>query len=845
MKHLNLFFYPLLLIAGLLASISVSFASDEFVIGILDDCQATQQRHVLEQIKKETFSLTKGEFRVRFSSDHHRISNCSEKGLTSDLNRMMSNPDIDMILALGPLGSHLLGRMERFPKPVISGMIINSQLQGIPFHKGKSMKHNFTYVLLSPDLKANVDQLREVVDFKKAALLYDRSIDKSLKSERTTLENITKDIQADIVLMPVGNRADPVISQMDPSIDAVIITDLVQLDKEELTRLISYFNQNKIASFSLHDRSLIEKGLLAGFDRSAVTQKFSRRIALMIQRVLLDENPKDFKVGFTSQESLVLNMQTARQLDISPGFAVLAKAELINYNSAIRQASPAAVQKKTDAVVQKPKPAAKTPVKDIVLSDLATGSSGGLIEAQLGIDGSGESLNLLGAVNRALSNNLILKAKEKETRAGEMDVKKVLSRFYPQLNAGLNGTMIDDDHTSALMGISERSWEITAGVSQLLYSDQVMTNLTTRKHQQQVRQLSENQEELDIILETCIAYLTALKAIANARIQLDNLKLIRNNLKLANNRYKAGYSSPSDVFRLESESANAYASLLDSLSRLGKARLHLNQVLNLELEADTVVEDIHLDGSTFFITDPKIRSELKIDNPKSFKKVRDFIVKKGLVASPELKAINEQILVQEALYASAKKSYWSPNVFVNGKIGNTFSRSGEGSDFNAASLPGNLGDLVNEPEDTAWALSLNIDLPFYEGGAKSASKIKALETRNQLTFYKYHVKNQISENIRSALMDLSASYPSIELSSMSARAAKRNLDLVQDAYSKGAISIIHFLDAQNASLVANTLAENAIYDFFIDLVISERASGKYSFFMDENEKQQWYQEFSK
>lgn len=56
---------------------------------------------------------------------------------------------------------------------------------------------------------------------------------------------------------------------------------------------------------------------------------------------------------------------------------------------------------------------------------------------------------------------------------------------------------------------------------------------------------------------------------------------------------------------------------------------------------------------------------------------------------------------------------------------------------------------------------------------------------------------------------------------------------------------MNFLDAQNAALVANTSADNAVYDFFSDLIISERAAGTYTFLLDTDKKYQWIQEYQK
>ena len=63
----------------------------------------------------------------------------------------------------------------------------------------------------------------------------------------------------------------------------------------------------------------------------------------------------------------------------------------------------------------------------------------------------------------------------------------------------------------------------------------------------------------------------------------------------------------------------------------------------------------------------------------------------------------------------------------------------------------------------------------------------------------------------------------ITLSEDAAIAAARNLELVEDAYGRGTVSIIELLDAQNAAILAEEGAANAVYDFLLDLMEVERA----------------------
>lgn len=805
------------------------FAASSFTIGVISDCKAASRTQLLGNVKSEIQSLVKGEFKVLFPPKFNIVSDCTEKSIHTSIDKLLKDPEVDMVLALGFLSSQLLSQTKDFSKPSIAGLILNPDIQGVPLKNNKSGKHNFSYVALSTDLKNNIEQFKEIAPFKTAAYLYDDSLSRSMTSGSRVSEKIEKETGVKLTFIPVGKDLGAVKKQLHQNTEAVFMGYLAQLDEAQSSDLMVYVNKHKIPSFSFHDRKFVADGLLAGFDRSAAMNRLSRRIALLVQRILFKEDPRAFKVGFSTEENLVINMQTAKELNISPSFSLLAKAELIKSESQV-----------TSDLQKNQKPG-----EPIALSSLATGGEMDMNITALGLNDTEISLSLLDAVNRALENNQLLKSREKQTEAGKMNVKDALSKFYPQLGAGLTGTVIDKNNTSELSGVAERSWDISARVTQLLYSDQVYTNLKTSRHLQTVQELSEYQERLDIIFETGLAYLNILKARADARIQLENLKLVRSNLVLANNRYKAGSASPSDVYRLESESATAYANFLVSLTETGKARLRLNQLLNFNQEDNTTIQDIRLGDGVFVVGDPKLQSVLKINNPKDFRKFRDFVVKKGLEASPEIKAIKEQIMIQTDAYNLAKRSYWSPNIFVNGYAGNTFSKSGEGSNFNSSAVPDSLSSIFEEPDDSRWGVSLNIDIPFFEGGAKSAAKIKALETKNQLMFFKYDIQNQISENIRAALFNLGASHPSIELTRLSAESARKNLDLVQDAYSNGAVSIVNFLDAQNAALVANTSADNAVYDFFIDLITAERASGTYTFLLNKDGKNKWIQEFQK
>jgi outer membrane protein TolC/ABC-type uncharacterized transport system substrate-binding protein len=845
-----------LLMAGLLVFFGVSvneLCAKPFNIGIIEDCSSRiVSAPLLGKIKAEIKSLTRSEFDVRFPKNKHVVAQCNARSIQSGISKLMNDPGVDLVMSLGHLGSYYLCKSATLSKPTIAGIVLNPELQGIPFRKGKSGRKNLTYIAFLTDFKKNMDTLKEVVTFKNAAYLYDENLKAILPTTKWSPDKLKKLLDTQLTFVPVGANLNLVLDSLDNRFDAVFVGTLQDFSDTSYDKIITHLKDRKLPGFSFLGKELVAKGLLAGFDQSAAESKYVRRLGLLVQRILLGDSLAQIPVSFSKESSLVINMQTAKEIGISPSFSVMAKADVINMNSPLESSNatgilplapetmllPAAADT-AKAKTDKQNTASKS-IEPIAIS--ATVSNEKIMteeqifqKTQL----SGDTLTLLDAVKLTLAKNPALIAKKNEVAAGEMNVKDALSRLYPQIVTDLTGRVIDEDTTSALSGVAERAWDITAQVNQIIYSDKARTNLETSRHYQKALALSENQDKLDAVLATCISYLELLKTRTNARIQLENLKLIRSNLSLANNRYKAGSSGPSDVYRLESKATSAYTDYLDALSRISASKIHLHQLMDMDLEKDTIITDIGLNDNLFVISNTHARQTLGIKNPESFKIFRNHFVKKGLEDSPELAAITEQILAQKAVYGYAKRAYWSPDVSLFSNVGKTFSKSGKGSDFDRSGLPSTISSYFDDPSDSSWKVGVNVTLPLYEGGAKSALKIKSLKTTQQLIYYKKQLANQISENIRTALVAVGASFPSIELTRLSAESAQKNLNLVVDLYAKGSVAVVELLDAQNAFLNASTLAENAVYDFFMDYINAERASGRFSLLMDAKGKEQW------
>jgi outer membrane protein TolC len=125
---------------------------------------------------------------------------------------------------------------------------------------------------------------------------------------------------------------------------------------------------------------------------------------------------------------------------------------------------------------------------------------------------------------------------------------------------------------------------------------------------------------------------------------------------------------------------------------------------------------------------------------------------------------------------------------------------------------------------------------LFTGFARTAARSQSTIEVDRLTIERDAIDRSVSQQIRAALHQAGASWADIAQTRAAAEAAARNLDLVTDAYARGAVSIVTLLDAQQASLGAELSAANAVYAFLFDLMTAERAVGEFSFFRSTEER---------
>jgi outer membrane protein TolC/ABC-type uncharacterized transport system substrate-binding protein len=781
----------LIIVAGLVIVVglfSPSHASDPDVItiGIVVDGPWERNDIILDMTKQEVQALTEGEFNIQFLQDKMIVADWTNPGVNDAIDRLLNDSEVDMVLAFGVLASDNACRREWLPKPIVAPFVIDIELQGVPFKDGASGVENLHYLTFPSVVDRDMRYFLEIVQFKKLVFLVNKPFHDGIPHLTMRTRQIMEDLGIEPYIIPVGRTIDEAFAAFPPDAEAVYVASLVHLAPGEFDRLVEGLIERKLPSYSLLGLNEVERGLLATANPD-IFPRYTRRIALSVHRILLGEDPAAILVTMPAEERLTINMATARAIGVYPRWSIVTEANLIN---------------ETREAIER-------------------------------------VVDLNGAVREALTVNFDLAARERFVKAGEKDVTIARSNLFPQIDLSVLGMQIDKDRAEASFGQqAEQSVSGSVNMTQVIYSEPVWANYSIQKNLQKTRESEMDQLRLDIAQSAATAYLNVLRTKTFERIQKQNLNLTRSNLELARIRESIGTARAAEVLRWESELASNRKDVISSSAQRNVSEILLNRILRRPAEEPFETREADLEDPHLLLSQGRLMQYA--DNLWDFKILRSFMVEEALAYSPEIQGIDAAIAAQERAGRSASRAFWQPTVALQAKVSNMFVREGAGSDPVSISLPPSMSELFTRPDDIDWSIGLSASFPLFNGGEKYAKRSQVVEKLAQLRFEREAVTDRIEQRVRSALQLAGASYAGIEQARLAADAADQSLDLMIDAYSQGAATIIDLIDAQNAALVAGEVAANAVYDFLIDLMEVERSIGKVALQMSDEEREAFF-----
>ena len=779
-----------LFVAGVLLCTSALGQSElpTVVVGVVLDGPGDSAPR-LAAYREEIVRLLAAEHDVRFPPDKTLMGDWTNGSAGSSLERLLLDPEVDVVLALGVLSSNAAARLPAPPKPVLAPHVIDQTIQGIPYELRRgatdggdrrrsyhvSGRKNLYYVAIGRDFLHELETFREVAPFDSLAVLAMESLLEGVPGLADRFLEHVGPLGVKIQTVSVGDSLDDAVARIPSDVDAVYVTPLMQFASGGVEHLAELFIERQLPSFSLNGRMEVEKGLLAGLAIETDERRLARRIAVNLQLILDGESAAELPVDFALNERLTLNMSTARAIDARLSWATITEAEL-------------------------------------------------LFDGERPIE---RRLSLAQVVQEAERSNLDLAAADRTVAVGLQDVRLARSNLLPQLEVSGQDVVIDRDRAASSFGSTgQNQVSGSLGVSQLLYSEQARAGYDVEQQLQEAREQERAELRLDVVLEAAQAYLDLLGAKTAERIRRDNLELTRRNLERARTRLELGAAGPGEVYRWQSQIAQNRKDLITAGAVRNQAEIAVNRLLNRPLEESFATTEASVDDPELALNYERLRPY--IDNRQGFAIFRRFITAEALNESPELRRIDRGLDANRRLVLAAKRAFYVPTVAAQADL-TGFKNSGAGS-TNA------LGDLLppdvelTQPNNLNWSLAVSASLPLFQGGALRARRTQAEIQLDELTVQREATRQRVEQRVRSAMHATMASWAGIDLAKQAAEAARNNFELVADGYAEGLVDIINLLDAQNQALVAELAAATAVYDFLSDLMAVQRASGRFDFF---------------
>ena len=726
-------------------------------------------------LKAEILELMKEDAAVEFVEPKTK-TNWTLEAADAALKEGLADRNVDMIIVSGPMTGVATGRITKLSKPVLIPYAA-PELQGLPRDGNRSGRKNLAYIAGLLNFERNINQLREIIRFDRMALIVGEEVVEHLDSPERPIQIASQHLGVRTSLIIANGGAETTLAAIPEDTEAVYIGPIFKWSDEEMQQLIDGINAQDLPSYAGGGVHWVERGALATMETEEDETRRMRRAALFVQRIEMGEPAGVLPVLFEQRPVLVINMATARSIGTWPRFEVMAEARLINDQS---------------------------------------GTRGPLIT--LGI-----------AMRDAVRANLDLMAQGLEIDARYEGIKVARGNWLPQAGAA-GDFLINDPDVSTSFGQAQRQFTWGVSGSQLLYSPGAHADLRFRRDTYRSTEHDYMAARLDTMLEAGVAYLDVLRAKNNERVNGDNLRLTRKNLALAETRNAIGVAGREEVFRWQTQIAESRSAVIGASALRNQAEIQLNRILNRQLEAPFRVpppEDVRA------VTPGSDQRLVKyLQDAWSFKVFREFMAKEAILNSPEIRSIDATIGARDELLKGERRQLGIPDIAVVGGFTHIPYVGGRGSEP-PEPIPG--VDIVGRQPFT-WNVGATASLTLFDGTSNYARIRRTFREIDRLETDRAVIAQRLEQDVRSALHQAGFSYANIALTQDAAEASARNLELVTDLYQRGAADIIQLVDAQNQALGAALAAANALYDFLIDALRVQRASGAFSLEGSEEER---------
>ena len=202
-------------------------------IGVVIDGPWERNAEVERLFQSEILELTGGEFDVRFPTEARLVGDWTVPVVDAHLDRLLSDPEIDVVMAMGIIASDRALYRRGVEKPLLAPFVIDAELQGAPRDAGVSGVSNLSYLASSITIRRDLEVFQELHPFETLVILHGPALN-DVPGIRARLTEVVSDFDVEVTLVEVRERAAEALPQIPEDTQAVFVNPLLQLEEGEL-----------------------------------------------------------------------------------------------------------------------------------------------------------------------------------------------------------------------------------------------------------------------------------------------------------------------------------------------------------------------------------------------------------------------------------------------------------------------------------------------------------------------------------------------------------------------------------------------------------------------------------
>jgi outer membrane protein TolC len=756
-------------------------------------------REILTQARLELAKLLGADYAVHCMPKPDWDLGWDMEEAQAALSSAAEEPGLDMLWAFGPLAVVAASRLHLQSMPVMTVSLwpkdkLITKVSKAAQRGGESI----VTVYERGRLKRDLEHMQRLFETKRMCFMLPAGLLHAAPGVEAEIAALGRELQLDLVVRSVS---DPVsFVQDEDCISPLYIAPGFNMSLEERKRLFQSLKEKRIFSFSAAGRLDVQAGALAGA-RPEVRIQMGRRMALNTQELLVGKDSGMLAEGVDTVDRLCINARTAQAVGWDIGLDLSLEAEILHFQS------------------------------------VQNGDGAGL-----------PVLSMKQAMCKAAQTHPDIQTMQAEVESAWAKSGQAAGGLWPQIKAGVRSRQIDSDRAEASLGlVAESRTSGRVSLRQMIFDDSVISTLRSSRHQAKYTEFQAQAESLNVMHRAGKHYWAVIQARTMCQIEKQNLKLIQDNLHMARMRHNAGYSGPEDILRWKTQKTRQQGRLIQAEADMERSWVALNQAMGVDQNIRWELDD-NIGQERSSLVHQELSSVLTSGVRAA--QVADFAVQVAMVNSPELAALKEVVQAAKIQAESEQRSLYLPTiglalefeqVFDEDRPDVGFSPTGQPAAFRPIfeGIESELQDLSDDRDRQEWSAAVELSLPLFQGGRRfyQVQESKA-EVRSVRSKY-LGARQRIEQQVRSAVHSLSASLPSISLSRKARDQAKEHLEIIQDKYAQGQVSILDLLDAQNEWHVQELRHIVARSAYARDLLDLQRAMAWMEWTKNDEERSRW------